>query len=69
MILRGNRQFSLGALQRSTKRLNYDVENEPNAQIKNELNECLLSLRSEIETRLNKKAWFFRNEKSEVLTA
>jgi len=57
MILRSKRrQVSLGALYRLMKRLDFEIKNEKDWQAKTKLNECISSLRSEIEIRLDRQA-------------
>src|SRR5579863_9494109 len=56
MILRSNRQLSLGAIHRLAKTLNFKIESEEDFQVKKKLNECISSLQTEIMIRLDRQA-------------
>jgi hypothetical protein len=56
MLLRNKRRISLGALQRLAQRFSYDIEHENNVLRQAKLEECLSSVRSELEVRLNQLA-------------
>jgi hypothetical protein len=56
MILRSGRPMSVGALTRITKRLEFEIGNEKNDQVRKKLNECFSSLQAEVMIRLSQQA-------------
>jgi len=69
MILRSGRRMSIGALTRLIKRLEFEIGNEKNDQVRIKLNECFSSLQAEVMIRLNQQASLNSAERTDASRA